>query len=565
MSIDTAIEFERCRRDPHYFIFDSKHLKTKDEHDPLSPIKPVPDHIYLRMVVDCLMLGSHLIKVDDAKYALQYGIGREFLEFVSRTGILFIEKSRDLFITNIICCFIHWRAKFHKYQTIMVQSKNEEDAANLVYMKDIDIGRISFQEYHLPEHLKTVDLKRNGSYCNVYWPNGSRVRGIAEGGSIIRSEHPSMVFSDESAFQDEFDTSFGAALPTVQGGGFYLAVSSAEPGSFEQIVQPNEDKAPTKIQGFTYRVSQGSTPVLRIHYSAHPERRPGTVAGEAWKEDTAMRYPGGVKSPKWKKEQEIDYGAFSGAKLIPDWEIWQYNGKIVIPSFHATGYRIYGSYDHGWRNPACYLVHGCDGDGNLVTLWEFHASYVPAHKIAEIIKGKSVWLDDGRHFEGNPYAGEEIRKRADPSMWAEDVPQNDGPNKSTVDIFRKCKVFFDEGERGGDTTVAEWLIGHFWKQPEQPLYRITNNCRKLIWEIGQQRFKQVSEKVAINRDQPEQLVDKDNHAWDALKMFLKDFPPALAKAKKQAPPASLEWWKKQMQRQARGLSVGSYRIPVAHS
>ena len=147
-------------------------------------------------------------------------------------------------------------------------------------------------------------------------------------------------------------------------------------------------------------------------------------------------------------------------------------------------------------------------------------------------------------------------------MWAEDVPQNDGPNKSTTDIFRKCKVFFEAGERGGDTTVAEWLVGHFWKDPMSPLYRITDNCRKLIWEIGQQRFKQISEKVAVNRDQPEQLVDKDNHAWDALKMFLKDFPPALAKQKQVAPPNSLAWWKKQMQRQARGLTVGSYRINV---
>ena len=559
MSIDNTIESERCRRDAHYFIFDSQKLKTKDEQDPENPVKAVPDYLYLRIFLDCLLVGSKLIKPDEARFALVNGVEQSFLAYLWESGVLFVEKSRDLFVTNLVCCYIHWRAKYVPYQLILVQSKNEDDAANLVFNKDPDAARISFQEYQLPQHLKTTELNR-GSYARISWASGSRVRGIPEGARVIRSEHPSMVFSDEGGFQDEFDASFTAALPAVSGGGFFLAVSSAEPGSFQIIVKPDQQNTSTKLAGFTYRLADNTVPVLRIHYSAHPERVPGTIMGEDWKRREAMRYPGGINSPRWKKEQEIDYGALSGTKLIPHWEEWRNNGRIVIEPFVPHGYRLYASYDHGWRNPASYHVHVISPDGGIVTFWEFYGNYVPAHQISKIIKGESIITEDGRRFGGNPHHGEEIFKVADPSIWAEDVPQSDKTNKSTAWIFERCGVYFQQGERGGDTTVAEWLLGHFWKNPDTPLYRITTACPKLIWEIGQQRFKQFSEQVALNRDQPEELIDKDNHAWDDLKMFLKRFPPPAARPKAQAQANTLDWWKKQMQRHARGEQVRSYRI-----
>ena len=93
--------------------------------------------------------------------------------------------------------------------------------------------------------------------------------------------------------------------------------------------------------------------------------------------------------------------------------------------------------------------------------------------------------------------------------------------------------------------VAEWLHGHFWKDPQNPLYRITTDCPKLIWEIGQQRHKEFSAKVALNRDQPEELVDKDNHAWDDLKYFLKRFPPKPQPKKEVGKPGTFNWWKRE--------------------
>lgn len=297
------------------------------------------------------------------------------------------------------------------------------------------------------------------------------------------------------------------------------------------------------MTGMLERLTKSGLSVLRLHYSADPQKRPGTPAGDAWLAHALQGYPGGQQSPRWRKEMEIDYGAMGGTKLLPEWELWQTFGTIIIPLFEPHGYRLYGSYDHGWRNPACYLVHGVGADGQIVTLWEFYADHVPVAQIADVIKGQDVRLPDGRHFPGNPFAGQEAFRAADPHCWAEDQPLNDNTMKSIAELFRRQGVYFSQGERGGDTMVAEWLLGHYWKNPLQPLYRITTACPKLIWELGQQRHKEVSPKVALHRDQPEALVDKDNHAWDALKYFLQRFPPKPQEARAPGPPASFTWWR----------------------
>jgi hypothetical protein len=312
------------------------------------------------------------------------------------------------------------------------------------------------------------------------------------------------------------------------------------------------------IPGLSARVAPSTVPVLRVHYSSDPAKRPGTPAGDAWLRDAELGYPGGRRSPRWRKELEIEYGALGGAKLFPDWELWRL-GPIVCEPFTPEGYRLYGSYDHGWENPAAFHVHGINGDGAKVTLWEFYAEHVPLAKIAAIIRGTPVALPDGRRFPGNPYGGGLTWIVADPSMWADDQPMKDEPNKSIAHLFALEHVHFLKGERGGDATVAEWLYSYDWADPQHPRYRITTACPKLIWELGEQRYAEVTERQAQSRDASEKLVDKNNHAWDGLKMFLHRFPPAAAKPRPEQQGGSFMWFRDQAQRAKEGKPVQSYR------
>src|SRR5437867_396870 len=230
------LEQERCRRDAHYFVFESG-LVTKDEHDQANPIKAFPETLYLRALLDTLLVSGRLCHYTAAAYARQAGHSDLWLQALASSGLLMVEKSRQVMATWLCCAYLLWRAKYRDHQLILIQSKREEDAANLVFCKEPFVARISFMESHLPKHLQTVGLPRGATFCHLFFPTGSHIWGIPEGADIIRSNTPSVIFSDEMAYQPEAEAAFTAAVPCVKGGGQFVGISSAEPGFFQALVE----------------------------------------------------------------------------------------------------------------------------------------------------------------------------------------------------------------------------------------------------------------------------------------------------------------------------------------
>ena len=238
--VNAALVKERARRDPQWWVFESGYIRTKDEHDSADPIKPIPDTPYLRALLDVLCVSGHVTPPQGATHALAAGINPLWLEVVAQTGTVFIEKSRQIMATWLCCIYAHWRARSRPHQLILIQSKREEDAAKLVYVKEPSLGRISFLEDHLPKPLRMTTWPRSGTYGQLFvqHPDGvSHIWGIPEGGDVIRSNTPSVVIADEAAFQADFGRSYTAARPAVQGGGQYVAISTAEPGEFCELVE----------------------------------------------------------------------------------------------------------------------------------------------------------------------------------------------------------------------------------------------------------------------------------------------------------------------------------------
>lgn len=230
-----AIELERMKRDPHWFLFTSGYVRTKDEHNAACPVGPLPDLPYLRALLDLLLVSGGLLEPVKAGHALAAGCTLTYLLYLAQARILFIEKSRQMLVSWLLCGYGWWRGKALAHQLILVQSKKEEDAANLVYSgQDKTNARMSFLEAQLPRHLQTI---RHQSYGHLYDANGTHWWGIPEGGAIIRSNTPSVLFSDEAAFQPEFGKAYTAALPAVKGGGQLIAVSSAELGDFCDLIE----------------------------------------------------------------------------------------------------------------------------------------------------------------------------------------------------------------------------------------------------------------------------------------------------------------------------------------
>ena len=95
------------------------------------------------------------------------------------------------------------------------------------------------------------------------------------------------------------------------------------------------------IDGLSERVTSGHVPVLRLHYSADPKKRPGTPDGDLWIDLASQGYPGGTSSPRWRKEMEIDYGALGGTRLFSSWEQWTAQHPILLPTGFQPAIRCY--------------------------------------------------------------------------------------------------------------------------------------------------------------------------------------------------------------------------------
>lgn len=196
------IELEKSKRNPAYWLFHPlQWVWTKDEFDKECPLKPFPREEALLDV---------LAEIHD-------------------NPIVFIGKSRQLTITWLVVAYLCWWARFYGNQLLFIQSKKEEDAANLVYNKEPDSARIDFIENHLPVWMRQP---RRFSYGQILYPNGSKIWGIPQGSDTIRSYTGSALFSDEAAFQPFFLQAYRAARPSCRK---IIAVSSAEPSEFGKM------------------------------------------------------------------------------------------------------------------------------------------------------------------------------------------------------------------------------------------------------------------------------------------------------------------------------------------
>jgi phage FluMu gp28-like protein len=156
----------------------------------------------------------------------------DILDTIHSEQLVAIEKSRQLMVTWLVCLYILWACKFQQNRLWFVQSKKEEDSANLVFNSEWTTARISFMEYSLPDSLKSDCSTAYGKI--LFRDNGSRIWAIPEGGDQIRSYTASGIYSDEAAFQPEFENAWKAANPSIKGGGKMIVVSSARSGAYMQ-------------------------------------------------------------------------------------------------------------------------------------------------------------------------------------------------------------------------------------------------------------------------------------------------------------------------------------------
>lgn len=275
------------------------------------------------------------------------------------------------------------------------------------------------------------------------------------------------------------------------------------------------------MKGVEHYTSGSGFRVIRIHYTADHDKDPTTPQGADWFRRETSSLVGGIKSSSWRSEMEIDWHATGGELVFPQFEAYKSN-IVVAPFSIPETWSLYGSFDYGHRNPSAFYIHAIDYDGNVWTVWEYY-------------RAGDGYRDTARAIRACPYYGRlSYLPIADPSLWGEDQ-QTENEVKSVAQLFFELpdheQVIFAKGKAGGDVTFAEKINGEFWRAPEEPpkgwkfepRWRIFGNCPSLISELARIRYAEWGSQQQEVKNLREQIVDRDNHAFDSCKYFFTRF------------------------------------------
>ncbi len=216
------IEWFTCREDPYYFL--THWAFTLNTHDHKNPIAVFPKKKYIKIIVNKWL----------------------------KHRLLLVPKTRQMMMSWLFTTLYLWDTQFHSGRLTFFQSKKEEDANDLVKRaKFVYDHEPNFLKRYLDENKEFKELKVNPHHGGqhimgkmVFPQINSEIRGIPEGGDIIRMHTISGLLADEIGFQPAAKDAYTAAKPALSAKGRFTGVSTAEDGSFfEELVFDRIDVA----------------------------------------------------------------------------------------------------------------------------------------------------------------------------------------------------------------------------------------------------------------------------------------------------------------------------------
>ncbi|MCJ7823505.1 MAG: hypothetical protein MUP44_01250, partial [Anaerolineales bacterium] len=453
---------------------------------------------------------------------------------------------------------------------VVYQTRKEADAHAMVTegRKNPAGGRMDFMLQHMPDWLRDGHITSGaGNLVGnlIFNPDqfddagnpvpwfGSRIESVPGGPDQVRGKTASLIDIDEAAFHEMLKKVIVACNPAVAGGGQLHIASSVDAGSeFNAIVLDTADGGPPendipeiietamKIMGIrwprgmrTWETASGFQ-VLELHYTADPEKDPDRF-GEAWVEEAAKGYPGGMASSGWRTEMEIDYEAGGGEKVFPF--LTQSLSPVFVdsidPAWAMARMNVFAGYDYGTNNPSAFIVWGIDEQANLHALWEL---YEPC---ADYVQHFSR-IKRCPYFEKLEYIA------ADNKIFSK-TQQSENGVQSVAQLFLDNGIYISRARQGMDYPIAMRFLSEYWPGGKigwdqiPPRAFITADCPNLKMEVRGLKFQShVSGAVSSRKNNAEKLVDKNNHAWDASAYAIDRKPSRFRQVAGEAPRDSID-------------------------
>jgi hypothetical protein len=300
------------------------------------------------------------------------------------------------------------------------------------------------------------------------------------------------------------------------------------------------------IRGVTIRRKKKGLTVMRIHYTAIPDRDPETPKGKEWFDHEYARY---ASKAMWRKEQEIDAYATGGeavfGSVLGNEQLYQVvviSDPLWSPYTHIPGAGVVAGFDHGVTNATAMLK-----------------GYVPREsfdpKTGRRNPPELYLCGEFYRFRSNEWQNNvdenvaEMKQmpdlerarwiKADPSIFYDAVATDKGAPTNIYQTYKKNNMWpmtpYD-GVRS-DVTFVEWVMSDWWRgiaNGRKPrLYIVCRNpsdrpqpglhpydCPNLLWEMKRAKRVQMTSRQLLTKNPSEALQNKNNHLCDCFKQVL---------------------------------------------
>lgn len=355
---------------------------TFDAHDPSKVAKKFPGYAYQRILC---RLWEEL-------------------------PVLFIAKSRQIMMTWEIAALTLWDTIFKVNRLQLLQSKKEDDAADVLERATFiyeQLEKMAFPDLPKAKHVG----EKAGTKKRLEFPGlRSKIMAIPQGGAIVRMHTCSGIFSDEINHQTEGKEAYGAAKPTISGGGRWTAGGTANGRNWVYRLMHNIDersgdtlggnlidsrtvvKIPFEadgtlsteqqrvwvekkilsmseeefyavpieelvacVPGMDYWKTNAGFDCLRVHYSACIDKDPCTATGKRWYDNEKL----GTQPDDWEREYEINYDTFKGRPVIGNWS----REVFVKPVTYDYRLPLLTSVDFGSQTSVAFFAQLAHLDG----------------------------------------------------------------------------------------------------------------------------------------------------------------------------------------------------------
>lgn len=434
MTHDEAAELVHCSYDPWHFL--TRHVWTQD---PARGVARFP----------------------------RYGFLQDLVRNAQCEVNLLVPKSRQMVVTWTVVAYFVWQALFRGPGVFLFISRSERCAEELLL-------RAQFILDHLPPFMqpkRRANSREELALAGV----GSRILSLPATPDAPRMHSPTGVFWDEMAFTPFDEQIWGALKPALESGSSFIGVStSAGPvGLFYRLLQSAE------TCGFS---------VLKIHYSAHPER------DEEWQQ----RAHRSLSAQRWAQEMEISFDA-AGSDLVYS-EFDRVQHVLADPWRARTDWPLYRAIDFGYHHPFVLWIQETP-QRDLIIFDEWAGKDHTTQQM--LLSIHRVDLSHGLDELNMCWTA------CDPSGAA---VRDSGI--SPVDILRRAgiKVCY----RSSQIVAGIELVKFFLADAQGRVrLRISPQCKKTIADIAHYRW-------AAGREEPQKdgLCD---HSMDALRYFIVNY------------------------------------------